>query len=64
MQFYIFNKNIMSDTHFFTNFNQLVNGVAVSFENGELKYDPNDLYHYCLSDMLIYDRYRMFIIAL
>lgn len=64
MHFYIFNKNIMHDTIFFTNFNQLVSGILIKSENNEIKYDYDDLHHYSLEDMLIYDQYKMFTIFL
>ena len=64
MHFYVFNENIMNDTIFFTNFYQLVGGVVIKSENNEIKYDYNDLCHYSLIDMLVYDQYQMFTVFL
>lgn len=64
MHFYVFNENIMNDNVFFTNFYQLVGGVVIKSENNEIEYDYNDLCRYSLTDMLVYDQYKMFTVFL
>lgn len=62
MHFYVFNENILNDTIFFTNFNQLIGGVSIKSENNEINYDYDDLCHYSLENMLVFDQYKMFTI--
>lgn len=60
MQFYIFHEIIMSDTIFFTNFLQLVDGVSIESSPDGFNINYDSLYHYSLSDLFSYDQYCLF----
>ena len=58
--FYIFDEIITSNSDFFTNYNQIVNGVCIESTKDGSNINFDYLYHYSLSDMLSYDDYKLF----
>jgi len=59
-QIFIFDKILVSDTIFFTNFIQLVDGASSNFENGEINLSYDELQHYSLEDMYVNDEYQLY----
>ena len=57
-QFMVFDENLLSDVTFVTNFNQIMNGVQITPNNGEILIEEF-LYYYNLLDMIIYDPYSL-----
>jgi len=58
--FYVFNKDIMDNTVFFTNFNQLVNGLNVEVVENHVKFNYDSLYYYSVLDLFMNDDYMLY----
>jgi len=59
-QIFIFNKIIVNDTIFFTNFIQLTEGASVNFKNDMMRISYDELQHYSLEDMYENDEYQLY----